>query len=80
MSLPDITENLRDEMYKNNLIRGKMAELGFTVESLSEKTKLSTETISRVRNGGNVNIETLTTVASALDIPMPELFEQRSAA
>ena len=63
-------------MYRNEKIKGKMAELGFTVETLSQKTGLSTKTVTNVRNGENVNVETLSTVAAALEIPMPELFKE----
>jgi transcriptional regulator with XRE-family HTH domain len=62
-------------MYRNDLIKGKMAQLGFTVETLAEKTKLSTDTISRVRNGDNTSIEKLKVIAEALELPMPELFK-----
>jgi transcriptional regulator with XRE-family HTH domain len=57
-----------------------MAELGFTIETLSQKTGISQKTITNVRNGLNTNVETLSAIAEALEIPMSELFTQRSVA
>jgi transcriptional regulator with XRE-family HTH domain len=54
--------------------------LGFTIETLSQKTGISQKTITNVRNGLNTNVETLSAIAEALEIPMSELFTQRSVA
>jgi transcriptional regulator with XRE-family HTH domain len=71
---------MTDTPYRNEKIRGKMAELGFTIETLSQKTGISQKTITNVRNGLNTNVETLSAIAEALEIPMSELFTQRSVA
>lgn len=65
--------------YRNDLIKGKMAELGETVESLSKKTGLSAFTISRARQAGNLSVETLRQIADALDLPMSDLFKEKVA-
>lgn len=66
--------------YRNDLIKGKMAQLGISVEKLAEMTGLAPNTISKVRQGLDARLSTLSTIADALDMPLAELFADREAA
>lgn len=64
--------------YRNDLIKGAMAEKGFNREKLAEMTKLSVATLSSIRNGSvSVTLVNLMTVAAALGLSMQELFTPR---
>lgn len=63
-------------MYRNDLIRGKMAQMGKTIEVLKDEVKLSPDTIVKIRKGDTgVSVGNLQKIAAALEIPMSELFE-----
>jgi transcriptional regulator with XRE-family HTH domain len=66
--------------YRNDLIKGKMAQLDISVEQLAEKTELAINTIINVRKGGNVTVETLAVIAESLQLPLDQLFRQEGAA
>jgi transcriptional regulator with XRE-family HTH domain len=60
-------------LYRHDEIRGAMAKQGFTVDSLAEKTGLNPNTVSAVRNGKSVNVESLIKVARALGLTLSDL-------
>jgi transcriptional regulator with XRE-family HTH domain len=61
--------------YRNDLIKGAMAANDITAKKLSETTGLSTDTLTRIRNGEvNITLTNLITVAGALGLSMQELF------
>jgi transcriptional regulator with XRE-family HTH domain len=61
--------------YNIELINGAIGRERLTNESLAERSGLSVNTISAIRNGkGNPGIKQLQSVAEALKIPMAELF------
>jgi len=66
-------------IYRGDKIKGAMAEQGFTLETLAEKTGLNPMTISAVRNGKGVRVETLKTVADALGLKFSELMDESEA-
>jgi transcriptional regulator with XRE-family HTH domain len=49
---------------------------GITVATIAERTGIFAPTLSRINKGGNTTTETLEKIASALDVPISELFEQ----
>lgn len=60
--------------YRNDLIRGLMAQKGIRIEDLSEKTQLSVNTISKVRQGKDIRVSTLSKIADALGVEARDLF------
>lgn len=61
--------------YRNNLIKGAMAEQGINREKLAGLTGLSVGTISSIRAGSiSVTLSNLITVADALGLSMEALF------
>lgn len=66
--------------YRDDLIRAAQAALKKTNEELAELSGLSTGTISAIRNGGDARVSSLRKVASALGVPMPQLFEPKQEA
>lgn len=66
-------------IYRNDKIKGAMAEKGFTLETLGKKTGLNPMTISAVRNGKSVRIDTLKAVADALGLKFSELVDEALA-
>jgi transcriptional regulator with XRE-family HTH domain len=65
--------------YRNDLIKGAMAQKGFTKDALKRKTGLSTDTLRRIRAGEtNITLSNLMIVAGALDLPMQELFKPKN--
>lgn len=51
-------------------------EKGITVASIAEKSQIPAPSISRIINGGNTTTDTLEKIASALGVPISELFEK----
>lgn len=67
--------------YRNDLIKGAMAQKDITKERLKELTGLSTDTLRRIRQGEtNITLSNLMTVAAALELPMQQLFEPKQGA
>jgi transcriptional regulator with XRE-family HTH domain len=61
--------------YRNDLIKGAMAANDITAKKLAEATGLSTDTLTRIRNGEvNITLTNLIAVAGALGLSMQELF------
>lgn len=59
-----------------NLIRNKRKELGYTINTLSQITHISSTTITDLENGRSVpRIPILITLALELNIPLPTLFQ-----
>lgn len=66
------------QRYRNDLIKGAMAQKDINKERLKELTGLSTDTLRRIRQGEvNITLSNLMAVAGALDLTMQELFEPR---
>lgn len=49
-------------------------ERGMTVSSLASKLGVKAPALSRIINGGNTTLETMERIATALEIPIQELF------
>jgi transcriptional regulator with XRE-family HTH domain len=64
-------------MYRNDKIRGRQAELGWSNEDLAVKADVNVNTISAIRNGKTVRTDTLQKVTAALDLTMAEVFEPK---
>jgi DNA-binding Xre family transcriptional regulator len=60
--------------YRAHIIRGVMAEKQITVAELTERSKVSDVTISRIRAGRPIAMKKLRQVTDALDISWTELF------
>ena len=68
------------QKYRNDLIKGAMAEKDITKDRLKELTGLSTDTLRRIRQGEtNITLTNLIAVAEALDLSMQKLFEPKPA-
>jgi DNA-binding Xre family transcriptional regulator len=66
------------QKYRNDLIKGAMAEKEINKERLRELTGLSTDTLRRIRQGEtNITLSNLMSVAEALELPMQRLFEPK---
>ncbi|MDQ1610309.1 MAG: Cro/C1-type DNA-binding domain [Pyrinomonadaceae bacterium] len=64
--------------YRNDLIKGAMAANDITTKKLSEITGLSTDTLTRIRNGEvNITLTNLIAVAGVLNLSMQEIFTPR---
>lgn len=61
-------------IYRNDLIKGKMAELGKTTDDF----KVHRNTVSNIRNGADVKISTLKSVVEELDLSLVEIFTPKS--
>ncbi|HEY0169438.1 MAG TPA: helix-turn-helix transcriptional regulator [Pyrinomonadaceae bacterium] len=67
--------------YRNDLIKGAMAEKDINKERLRELTGLSTDTLRRIRQGEvNITLSNLMAVADALGLKMQELFTPKPEA
>lgn len=62
--------------YKSEKIKGAMREKGFTIKTLAQATGLSTPTIWKVSNGGDVKITTLEAVVSILGLRLADLYDE----
>jgi transcriptional regulator with XRE-family HTH domain len=67
-------------MYRNDKIRGKQAEKGWSVEELAERAGINVNTVSAIRNGKPVRTPSLEAVAEALDLPMSEVYAPKPEA
>lgn len=70
-------DTVTDNPYRDDLIRAAQAALKKTNEELAELSGLSVGTISAIRNGGDARVSSLRKVASALGVPMQQLFEPK---
>lgn len=69
------------QSYRNDLIKGAMAAGDITVERLCATTRLSTDTIRRIRAGEiNITLTSLFLVADALKLNMRDLFTPKAEA
>ena len=64
-------------MYRNDKIKDKQAEKGWTNEELAARARVNVNTISAVRTGKPVRSVTLETIAETLGLPMVEVYEQK---
>lgn len=72
---------VKDKMYRNDLIKGAMAEKGLRVEDVARESGLSTTTVSFIRSGDpNVKLQSLKAVAEVVGLTMPQLFEPKQEA
>jgi transcriptional regulator with XRE-family HTH domain len=66
------------QRYRNDLIKGAMAQKDINKVRLAELTGLSADTLRRIRQGEvNVTLSNLMAVADALGLTMQELFEPK---
>ncbi|MGD9931772.1 MAG: helix-turn-helix domain-containing protein [Mangrovibacterium sp.] len=49
---------------------------GLTVADVARRMGIKAPALSRIINGANTTTDTLQKIADALEVPMPELFEQ----
>lgn len=60
----------------NYRIKDLCKEKGITIGDLSDKVGIARESISRIIGGNNTSTDTLQRIASALNVPITDLFEQ----
>lgn len=65
--------------YQSEKIRGAMHEQNITDEQLASQTGLSARTIQSVRDGKDVRMRTLETVATALGLKVRDLYDHEAA-
>ena len=51
-------------------------EKGLTIVNIANRMGIKAPALSRIINGSNTTTDTLSKIASALDVPISELFEQ----
>lgn len=61
-------------MYRNDKIRGKQAELGWSNEELADRADVNPNTVSAIRNGKVVRTDSLEKVINALGLVPAEVF------
>jgi transcriptional regulator with XRE-family HTH domain len=66
---------MREFRYRNDIVVWRMNELGWTVEGMAEAFGIDKNTISRVRQGLNVTIDTLWSVIEPLRLCMKFIFD-----
>jgi len=64
-------------MYRCEKIRGKQAELGWSVEELAERAEVNPNTVSAIRNGKRVRTDTLEKVMKALGLTYADISERK---
>lgn len=64
-------------MYRNDKIKDKQAENGWTNEELAKRAGVNVNTVSAVRTGKSVTSTTLETIAETLGLTMVEVYEQK---
>lgn len=67
-------------MYRTDLLRMEKARLDLTDEEIAQLAKLSRPTVSAIFNGKTVKLDSLSAVASVLNIPLSKLFSEAQAA
>lgn len=63
-------------MYRNDKIKGKQAELGWSVEQLAKRAEVNPNTVSAIRNGRSVTTDSLGKVINALGLKPAEVFSR----
>ena len=61
-------------IYRNDLIRGKISQLGYTAQTFADAANLNHNTVSRLREGRDVKVSTLVKAAETLRMTMDEIF------
>ncbi|MBV8857893.1 MAG: helix-turn-helix transcriptional regulator [Acidobacteria bacterium] len=64
-------------MYRSDKIRGKQAELGWSVGQLARRAEVNPNTVSAIRNGRSVTTVSLEKVINALGLQPAEVFEPK---
>jgi transcriptional regulator with XRE-family HTH domain len=64
-------------MYRSDKIRGKQAELGWSVGQLAKHAEVNPNTVSAIRNGRSVTTVSLEKVINALGLQAAEVFEPK---
>ncbi|MCA1557640.1 MAG: hypothetical protein LC731_03765 [Acidobacteria bacterium] len=64
-------------MYRNDKIRGKQAEKGWSNDHLANEAGVNIGTVKAIRQGKPVRTKSLEKVAEALELPMPEVYAPR---
>lgn len=64
-------------MYRKEKIRGKQAELGWSVEELAERADVNPNTVSAIRNGKSVRTDSLEKVMRALGLTYADISEPK---
>jgi len=59
---------------KNLKLKGAIVSEGYTYEQLAKAVKVSTPTIQKAVNGGNISLQTASSIASILNRNLTELF------
>lgn len=67
-------------MYRNDKIKGKQAQLGWSNDELARRAGVNINTVSAIRNGKPVRSTSLEKVVAALGLPMPEVYEPAEVA
>lgn len=60
-------------MYRPEKIRGKQAELNWTVEELADRARVDPATVSAIRRGKSVTTDSLSKVIAALGLSPVEV-------
>lgn len=63
-------------MYRSDKIKGKQAELGWSVEQLAKRAEVNPNTVSAIRNGRSVTTDSLGKVINALGLKPAEVFSR----
>jgi DNA-binding XRE family transcriptional regulator len=63
--------------YRDDKIRGRMAELELTVDEVAAKAGVSNKTVIAIRKGAHVSTMSLERVALALGLPMWAVYAPR---
>jgi transcriptional regulator with XRE-family HTH domain len=67
-------------LYRNDKIKGKQAELGWSVEELADRAGVNPNTVSAIRSGKPVRTPSLEAVAAALGLQMAEVYAPKPEA
>lgn len=62
--------------YRNDLIKGKMAQLDISAEKLADIIGFNVKTVHKVKRGEDVRFSTLATIARALNMKLSEIVEE----
>ena len=64
-------------MYRDDKIRSRQAELNWSNDVFAKQAELNINTVTALRRGEAVSLQTLKKAANALGLTMPELFEPK---
>lgn len=62
-----------EDLSLGGIIRAARQQAGITQQTLAERAGLALKTLSRIENGEDMNLSTLTAIAAALDMTPAEL-------